>query len=193
MRTKFENTFNNQSTQYAGLKQRLAAFMYDYIFIAAYILLLVIVGLLVIQVFGSLENLSPVFVPAFAKDALAFLALIFPVMLYFAYRESRPYSKSWGKFKAGIQVVNASGNQLTFWQALLRSFLKFLPWQIAHSCIFQIRAAEPGSTAYQLTLVGFGLVYALIGIYLFSAMISKQNRTPYDWVSGSYVIVTKEN
>lgn len=193
MRTKFKNTFYTQSMQFAGLKQRLIAFMYDYIFIAAYILLLLGIGVVVILKFGSLKKISQVFTPAFAKDAMAFLVLIFPVMLYFAYRESRPYLKSWGKFKAGIQVVNASGNPLTFWQALLRSFLKFLPWQIAHTCIFQIRAVEPGSTAYQLTLVGFGLVYALIGIYLLSAVISKQNRTPYDWVSGSYVIVMNEN
>ena len=193
MKTKTENTYINQSTQFAGLKQRLKAFLYDYIFVAAYILLLVVVGGSVYRVFGPLDEISPMFTTAFSRDAMAFLILIFPVMLYFAYRESAPSTKSWGKYKAGIQVVKVNGNKITFWQALLRSFVKFLPWQIAHTCIFQIQVVEPRSTAYQMTLVGFGLVYLLVGIYLVSAIVSKQNRTPYDFISGTYVIVKEES
>jgi hypothetical protein len=79
---------------------------------------------------------------------------------------------------------------LTFGQAFLRSFLKFLPWQIAHTSLFHwegwpFAPAEPTV----MVLVGFGLVYLLVGIYIVSALVSKKHRTPYDWAAGSYVIV----
>jgi len=33
------------------------------------------------------------------------------------------------------------------------------------------------------------VVYVLVGIYITSALFTKKHRTPYDRVSGSYVIV----
>jgi hypothetical protein len=38
---------------------------------------------------------------------------------------------------------------------------------------------------------GFVLIYVLVGFYIAVALISKKNRTPYDWAAGSYMIVLK--
>jgi hypothetical protein len=97
---------------------------------------------------------------------------------------------TWGKRKAGIRVASLAGARLTLMRALVRSALKFLPWQIAHTSIYQIGGwpfapKEPSP----IVIAGFVLVYVLVGSYLLSAWLSKRHRTPYDWAAGSVVIV----
>ena len=75
----------------------------------------------------------------------------------------------------------------------MRSALKFLPWQIAHTSIYHIEGwpfapEEPSPPV----MAGFVLVYVLVGIYVLSALISKRHRTPYDWAAGSTVIIDKD-
>ena len=122
-------------------------------------------------------------------DGMAFLVLVLPVILYFALQESSPWQATLGKRRVGIRVVSAVGERLSRKQAFVRSVLKLLPWQIAHTSIFHIEGlpfapAEPPP----LVMAGFVLVYLLIGIYVLSALISKAYRTPYDWAAGSIVV-----
>jgi uncharacterized RDD family membrane protein YckC len=187
MLDEFTNTF-----QYAGFGKRLKAFAFDYLFIFAYIVALAGVNYGIILSGGALEDISPFLASPIIKDAIAFLTLILPIILYFTLQESSPKQATWGKRKVGLRVVNASGEALTRLQALVRSLVKFLPWQIAHTSLYHIEGlpfapVEPSSTV----MVGFALVYLLVGIYVASALISKKHRTPYDWVAGSYVIVAK--
>jgi len=174
--------------QYAGFIIRLKAFLYDYVFIFAYIVVLFGVNFGIILSAGALEEVSPLFAWPIAKDAIAFLTLILPVTLYFALQESSPHQATWGKRKVGLHVVNADGDRLTRRQALVRSLVKLLPWQIAHTCIYKMGGLLPVPAEPSLiVLAGFVLVYVLVGIYIASALISKKHRTPYDWVAGSFV------
>ena len=178
--------------RYAGFAKRLKAFAFDYLIICGYIIMLTVATIAVIQIAGFMglslrwpEN------PLLA-DLMAFVTLILPVILYFTLQEGSPKQATWGKRKAGIRVVNANGETLTRLQAFIRSLVKLLPWQIAHTCVFHI----PGwpltvTVTPPVTIIGFGLVYLLVGIYIASALISKKHRTPYDRASGSYVIVDK--
>jgi uncharacterized RDD family membrane protein YckC len=177
-------------TQYAGFGVRLKAFAFDYLPIAVYIILLF--GLTMAVSWGMSASGRPVSWPdnPLLADLLAFLILVLPVILYFTFQESSSRQATWGKRERGLLVVNENGERLTFGQAFLRSFLKFLPWQIAHTSLFHwegwpFAPAEPTV----MVLVGFGLVYLLVGIYIVSALVSKKHRTPYDWAAGSYVIV----
>jgi len=125
----------------------------------------------------------------FLADLMAFVTLILPLILYFTLQESSPNQATWGKRKAGIRVVNTQGKSLIKAQAFIRSLVKFLPWQIAHSSIYQALAfPSGGANPSSFIITGFALAYLLIGIYIASALISKKHRTPYDWVSGSQVI-----
>ena len=176
---------------YASFAKRLKAFAFDYLIIFAYIVVLAGVNFGLILSGGALEEISPFFASSIVKDAIAFLTLILPVILYFIIQESSPRQATWGKRKAGIRVVNASGEILTRMQAFVRSLIKFLPWQIAHTSIYHIEGwplapAEPSA----MVMAGFTLVYLFVGIYITSALISKNHRTPYDYVAGSYVIVS---
>ena len=174
---------------YAGFAKRLKAFAFDTLIICGYIILLAVTTLAVIKI-AELMGLSLRWpeTPILA-DLMAFVTLILPVILYFAIQESLPKQATWGKRKAGIRVVNVNGEKLTRKQAFVRSLVKFLPWQIAHTSIFQIQALPAeGANPSPFIITGFVLVYLLVGIYIASALISKKHRTPYDWFAGSFVI-----
>lgn len=176
---------------YVSFAKRLKAAAYDYLLIFIYIIVLAGVNFGFLLKGRALKDISPLFSSPIAKDTIAFLTLILPVILYFAYQESSHHQGTWGKQKVGIRVVNAKGGALTKTQAFVRSLIKFLPWQIAHTSIYQIKEVVPGGPLAPFNITGFVLVYFLIGIYFLSALISKKHRTPYDWVSGSYVVVEK--
>lgn len=174
--------------QYAGFAKRLKAFAFDYLIICGYIIMLTVATLAVIQIAGFMELSLRWPENPFLADFMAFVTLVLPVILYFTLQESSPKQATWGKRKVGIRVVNASGKTLTRMQAFARSLVKFLPWQIGHTCLFQALAVTGMPPA---VVVGYVLVYLLAGIYVASALISKKHRTPYDWAAGAYVIVEK--
>ena len=180
------------AAHFAGLRKRLVAFGFDFLLIFAYILILLGIGIGITLTIGPLDQINPMFASPVVMDLAAFLVLVLPVILYFTLQESSSRQATWGKRKAGIQVVNAQGTILTRKQAFLRSLLKFLPWQIAHTSIFHIEglpftSAEPTP----LVISGLILVYVLLGIYAVSVLVSKKHRTPYDWAVGAYVVVIK--
>lgn len=175
--------------RFASIGQRLKAFTFDYLLILAYIVVLAGVNYGLILSRGILEDISPIFASPWIKDGLAFLTLILPVILYFTFLESGPLQVSWGKRRVGLHVVNASGERLTRTRAFIRNLLKFLPWQLGHTSIYLTLALAPGQEPTLLHTVGFVLTYLLAGLYLASAVISKNHRTPYDWAAGSFVIL----
>jgi len=178
--------------QYASFRKRLKAFAFDYLLILTYIIVLASVNFGIILRGRMLEDISPLLASPLAKDAIAFLTLILPVILYFTLQEGSIRQGTWGKRKAGIRVVNANGGTLTKMQAFVRSLVKFLPWQIAHTSIYQIQEVVPGGEVGPFNITGFVLVYVLVGIYIAAVFISKKRRTPYDWASGSFVIADNE-
>ena len=180
---------HSTDVQFAGFSKRLKAFAFDYLIIIAYIVVLFGVNFGIILAGGRFEEVSPLFASSAAKDALAFLTLVLPVILYFTLQESSTNQGTWGKKKAGIRVIDTDGVTLTRWRAFVRSLIKFLPWQIAHTSLFYwegwpFAPAEPAP----MVIVGFGLAYLLVGIYILTALISEKNQTPYDWVVGSFVV-----
>ena len=180
---------SNNNIHYAGFAKRLKAFAFDYLIILAYIIVLAGVNFGVILRGRVLDDLSPFFASPVAKDMVAFLTLILPVILYFTLQEGSSHQGTWGKRKMGLRVVNAQGKTLTKIQAFVRSFVKFLPWQIAHTSIYQIKEVVPGGPVELFDMTGFVLVYVLVGIYVATVFISKKHRTPYDWIADSYVIL----
>ena len=181
----------DDNIQYAGFTKRLKAFGFDYLIICGYLFLLTAVTMAVVKV-SSLVGL-PLRWPEnpILADLMAFVTLVLPVIQYFTVQESSLKQSTWGKRKVDIRVVNTNGGSLTREQAFARSIVKVIPWQIAHTCLFHI-PGWPMKTVAQVppaVITGFILVYVLVGVYIGTVLLSKKNRTPYDWVSGSYVIV----
>ncbi|MCI0521638.1 MAG: RDD family protein [Chloroflexi bacterium] len=177
---------------HAGFVKRVAAFALDYLIITAYLVVLLGVGVGVTYALGPLERTSPLFASPLFLDGIAFLTAILPVILYFALQESSPSQATWGKRKMGLKVVNARGERLSQPKGFVRAVVKFLPWQLAHSSLLHIQGwpfapEEPTP----MVLVGLIMAQVLAAAYVISLGVGKAHRTPYDWVSGAFVIVAR--
>jgi uncharacterized RDD family membrane protein YckC len=91
-----------------------------------------------------------------------------------------------------LRVITKDGSRLSFVQALLRSVVKFLPWQIAHTCLFHIPGwpfAVQGFPTW--VMAGFVILYVLLFVYLITLTFTPKRQALYDWLAGSYVVRVK--
>lgn len=164
---------------YAGFWKRLQAFLWDYLLIAAYLFIVTMIFLLI----PSGERL---FTHRISAQASAFLIVTLPVTLYFAIGESSVRQATWGKQRTGLKVADRNGDRIGLWRALARTVLKFVPWELSHTLIWEINFS--GGSFSSVTGYGFALVYALIGLNIASIFISGTRQSLYDLLSGTFVI-----
>ncbi|MEO8955997.1 MAG: RDD family protein [Ktedonobacteraceae bacterium] len=174
---------------FANVWQRIGAFLLDYLIITAYIALLVIVG--VGLGFGPLQSVFQVmFSNPNSSEVSAFLLLVLPVILYFALFEHSSWQATWGKRKMGLRVIDTHGARLSLSRSLVRSLLKFVPWELTHACLWRIPGWPLAPTSPSpLITAGLVLVWLLIGAYLVSILVRKKHQSLYDWIAGTYVVV----
>jgi uncharacterized RDD family membrane protein YckC len=168
---------------YAGFWKRVGAFALDYIIILGYLLAVIFLSLLANSLFGANQWL---FADRVRAQFIAFLIITLPVTLYFAISESSARQATWGKQRLKLQVANSDGGRIGFWRSLGRTFLKFIPWEISHTLIWQIYFSpqmESGWINY-----GFALVYLLIGLNILSLVITRIKQTLYDLLTRTFVI-----
>jgi uncharacterized RDD family membrane protein YckC len=179
-------------TAFANLRLRFVAFLLDYLIIAAYIVVLIVVSVLL--GFGPLQQtFQSLFANPNSGEISAFLLLVLPVILYFALFESSSWQATWGKRKVGLRVMNTYGERLSFGRSLVRSFIKFLPWELAHACLWRI----PGwplnpQTPPLIISTGLVLVWVIVGAYVISMLVSQKHQTLYDMIAGSYVVLAPQ-
>lgn len=168
----------------AGLWFRTLAFAIDYLPIAAYLGVLVAVGA---RLSLSPQPLAKMFFGTpIAGEATGFLLITLPVILYFALFEASSRQATLGKMRMGLMVTDLAGMRLTRWRSLARTILKFVPWELAHACIWQIRFARDPSAA--IYTVGFVAVWLIIGANIVSLLISPTRQTLYDRAAGTVVV-----
>ena len=107
-----------------SFKKRMIEFLFDYLFIIAYLALLFLGSMLIYIIFFN-------GVPEFTEiqsQWLVFLTSVLPITLLFTFLD---YAKnaSFGKTKAGLQLVY---QKKTVQASLIRNTIKFLPWQLGH-------------------------------------------------------------
>ena len=175
--------------RHAGLRPRLLAFALDYLLIAAYATMLAAVTFAA-AASPLRSSLAVLLATPASRDAVAFVTIVLPVILYFALQEGSARQGTWGKRKLGLRVTALGGGQLPLARALVRAIVKFLPWQIAHTCLFHVPGWPLASGAPPpWVIVGFALVWLLVISYLAPLAFSKSHRTPYDRLAGSQVLV----
>lgn len=106
-----------------------------------------------------------------------------PVWLYFILSDHSRLGASLGKRLLGVQVVAVSQGRVGVGQALARTALKLLPWELVH--IFGFALAESlGSVAR-----GIGLVVAnvLTGLTFIVAVSTGGRRSVHDFIAGTVV------
>ena len=107
-----------------SFKKRMIEFLFDYLFILAYLGLLFLSSMLIYIIFFN-------GVPEFTEmqsQCLAFFTSVLPITLLFTFLDYTN-NGSFGKAKAGLQLVY---QKKTVQASLIRNSIKFLPWQIGH-------------------------------------------------------------
>jgi uncharacterized RDD family membrane protein YckC len=121
-------------------------------------------------------------------ELLGFFLLTLPVVFYFALSEASPVRATSGKRALRLAVVDQNGSRLSARRALLREAVRFLPWELSHALLWRVALSpDHGSISFWVT-AGFGVVYALVLLYLATLFIGSQHRTVYDRLAGSIVI-----
>jgi uncharacterized RDD family membrane protein YckC len=174
----------NMTHSYAGLWVRVWAFAFDYIAIALYLVVVTVLSLALGAVFPDIPRV--LFGNPLSGQISGFFAITLPVTLYFGLLEASPWQASWGKRRKGLQVVRTDGGRLSGARSLGRTALKFIPWELAHTCIWQVSFApqEPS----MLITAGFVLVWVLVGANVVSLLVSKRHQTLYDRLADTCVV-----
>ncbi|WP_213525082.1 RDD family protein [Paenibacillus sp. J31TS4] len=162
------------------LGTRIIAFLWDYVIISGYIILLIGISYLIRPLLAPLFTTNPLL-----AEVTGFLFLTLPVYLYFAVCEGSGSHATWGKRKVGIMVTGRYGQSIGLGSSLVRSALKFAPWELAHFTIWHmvLPSDYPESLIYSLLAV----VYVLVLIYLISPLWSKNKQTVYDLIAGTVI------
>jgi uncharacterized RDD family membrane protein YckC len=158
---------------------RTKAFVWDYLILAVYIAVIIAVYALFPVPEWIFEN------RIFAQVA-GVLLITLPVTLYFAFFESSEKQATFGKQRLSLKVIDGNENRISFVKALMRNLLKFLPWEISHTVIWQI-TFFPETNPIMINL-GFGLVYLLIGLNIASTLMTKTRQTLYDLITKTFVV-----
>jgi uncharacterized RDD family membrane protein YckC len=111
--------------EYAGFWLRVWAGTIDVMLEALAALLLTVIVGYIVKLVSSRTGMSPI--TGSYITGIAFIAVLtIGAWLYCAFSESSKWRATIGKRIVGLQVVNASGGKLTFGQASVRHFMKFL-------------------------------------------------------------------
>ena len=168
---------------YAGLWQRVKAFLFDYSIILGYLIAITVLGLLLRQFTSGFEWL---FADRVRAQGTVILILTMPVSLFFALGDASLKQGTWGKRRVGLKVKDKNGDRIGLGRSLLRTGLKFIPWELSHTVLWEIAFSNGASSV--LINYGYAFVYLLIGLNITSVLLTKTNQSLYDLLAGTYVV-----
>ncbi len=164
--------------RYAGSSRRAPAVACDLPVIVAWAVFAGIAGIGLNAIAGS-QPRSP-----WSLDLQAFLTLILPVILTFGYQEGSTRQATFGKRRFRLIVTDVSGRPPGYRRAIIRSGVKFLPWQLGHTAVFHLLA---GSTSLGFVMLSIGAQLIVLASLLTMA-IDSRHRALHDWVAGTRVL-----
>ncbi|MUK89238.1 RDD family protein [Ornithinibacillus sp. L9] len=173
---------NKEPSKNASLKTRLFAFLLDY-------LLIILYGVLVIGTVSVFFR--PLMTSLFTESVVTaqltgFLMMTLPVSLYFIIGECSKRQGTWGKQKVGIRVVDRQGNRIGFVRSVLRTGVKFLPWELAHFGVYRLML--PTILSDSTVLIILTSVNVAILIYVLMPLTNPSRKSVYDFVAGTEVV-----
>lgn len=164
---------------FANLWQRISAFLFDYLILVLYLAILS-------GIFFMLPNASSLFENRVKAQLFGGVFVTLPITLYFAISESSKKQGTWGKDRLSLKVTDRDGNRVGFGKSLIRSILKFIPWEISHTLIWDVTFnPELNATILNSMLIA---VYGLLGANIASLVFTKTRQTLYDLICGTYIV-----
>ena len=168
---------------YTGFWQRVKAFTFDYFIILGYLIVITLFFLILRQLPGTVAWL---FADRVRSQTTIILILTIPVSLYFALNEASSQQGTWGKQRVGLKVVDRNGNRIGLVRSLIRTILKFIPWELSHTLLWDITFSQGTLSAF--IKYGYILVYLLVGLNIASVLLTKTKQSLYDLLAGTYVV-----
>lgn len=169
---------NKENIEVPGIMIRLKGLFFDWLFICAYLILLLIIALASYQLFFS--N-----IPKFTNGVsqlIATLTSVVPIIIIFSMMEGSKSFASWGKRKANLRVIYKS-NPIK--GSIIRNTLKFLPWQFGHMSTIN-GMYNDFDTPFSMIFLSLSMTLSIV--YILTAFISKDNRHLADILAGSTVV-----
>lgn len=167
---------------YSTFRVRIFAFLLDY-------LVIVIYGVFVVGTisFAFRPYVQSLFSTSSAvAELMGFCMMTLPVSLYFILSECSKWQGTLGKRKMGVCVVDGSGQRIGIGRSVVRTAVKFLPWELAHFSIWQIML--PSSISDITVYILLSAVNIAILVYLIIPFTNKKRKNVYDWVAGTEVV-----
>jgi len=167
------------------LTRRFIAFSIDYILILFYAGLLYLSSLL-FQYFSANELGEP---NPLMGQVIGFLLLTLPVFLYFLLSEKSKRKGTIGKRISKIQVVVVAENKTdSIKPILVRNFLKFLPWEIAHTGVHWVLFYSRHNEQTPIWVYTLSIIPQVAMIFYFITIITTNgNRSFYDKIAGTKI------
>jgi uncharacterized RDD family membrane protein YckC len=115
-------------------------------------------------------------------EAVGLVAMTLPVVMYFALIESSAWQASVGKRALGLIVTTQAGERLSLGGSLLRTGIKFLPWECGHMLAQHLYVG--GEVAVWMWGVG-AAAFVLPLVWVVTIVV--RGRAPYDVWAGARV------
>lgn len=115
-----------------------------------------------------------------------FLLVTFPAAAYLVAADASSSGATFGKRLMGIRVISTAGGRLSIFRSVLRTGIRFIPWELAHSAVWRTRfGAEfsPHSIPFVLVIACYALVLANVS----SQFFDHRHRAIYDFIARSQV------
>lgn len=165
-------------TKKSILIRRFSALFIDYLLIALYA--------------GVLFLFSPIVAPLFQKSAgqaevFGIILLVMPVFLYFFLFEASKLKATPGKLLFNLKVIKIDGTKFNYKNSFFRSFIKFIPWELAHFAMWQL--VFPGSSFSFIAEYLLIITNIILVIYIVFPFFNGKARAIHDYAGHTKVII----
>jgi len=113
----------------------------------------------------------------------------FPTWLYFTLSDRSSRGATLGKRLFRLRVIGVAGTRLGFWQALGRTAIKLLPWELIHVSAFAL-STDMSRLSPQQT-VGLAVASGLAFLYFVVAVITRGQRSAHDFAMRTEVQISE--
>jgi len=168
---------------YASIWRRIVAYLVDYALLFA----VLIQYLVSVVTRGFPYNLLKT---GLQIELWILLTVSLPVWLYFIFSEHSAHQATFGKRLLSVRVTRVTGARISFAQAILRTAIKLLPWELTHLSLMLPVPMWWDPTPNMR--VGIVIAYVLLGVYVLVMLLNRRRQSLHDMIAQTVVVETRK-